>query len=178
MAPSPVGTKQGIASPDGVLRAAVLTSPIGESSVQIQRPRSGVLLSRFSIGNGSHRYGIVRAEWTANSQFFVVSAQAADGHQPWAYPIWVYSRAKNRVFDLTKMGFIATADFTLKPPDVIETALLRCESAKEKLQPLPWIVSLRRLVSDESPPAAPCPNPTPALGKSPPTYSPGSSPPR
>jgi hypothetical protein len=158
MAPSQAQTTKVFTSPDRGLRAVVLTGSTGESSVQIQGSAQRVLLIRDDTsGDGAHGYGVIHAEWTADSQFFVASTEAAGGHQPWAHPIWVYSRAKNRIFDLGKMGATAVADFTLKPPDVIEMSVLDCKNARGDLQPRPWIVSLHQLVSAERLPTAPCP---------------------
>ncbi len=156
--PSPAQTTKVFTSPDRALRAVVRTSSTGESRVQIQGPSRRVLLIRDDTsGDGSHGYGVVHAAWTADSQFFVAGTEATGGHQPWARPIWVYSRATNRVFELGKMGATAVADFTLKPPDVIEMKALDCEDGRGDLQSRSLIVSLHQLVSTERLPTAPCP---------------------
>jgi hypothetical protein len=64
------------------------------------------------MGNtGEH---VAHAAWTPDSQFFVASTVDESVKQPWAHPIWVYSRAGNRIFALWNFGAIALADFSLK----------------------------------------------------------------
>lgn len=56
--------------------------------MQIREASGHVRLIRDETsGDGSHGYGVVHAEWTADSQFFVVGTVASGGHQPWARPI-------------------------------------------------------------------------------------------
>jgi len=73
-----------------------------------------LLIRDETSSDGSHGYGVIQAAWTRASEFFVASTEAAGGHQPWTRPIWIYSRAKNKVFELTRMGATAVSDFTLK----------------------------------------------------------------
>jgi hypothetical protein len=75
----------------------------------------------------AHGYGVVRAAWTGDSHFLVVSTEPSGGHQPWSRPIWVYSSAKNRIFELSKFGLVATGEFTLKEPDEVEVPIIGCE---------------------------------------------------
>jgi hypothetical protein len=84
----------------------------------------------------------------------VAGTESTGGHQPWARPIWVYSRAKNRVFGLGEMGAVSVDDFTLKLPDVVEMKVLDCRNLDK-----PWslIVRLHQVVSTERVPNAPCP---------------------
>src|SRR5260221_727504 len=143
-------------SPDRGLRAVVVTGATGESRVDIQAIPGRVLFSRDERSeDGSHGHGIVRAAWTSDSQFFVASTSASGGHQPWARPMWVYSRAKNRVFELSRFGITATTDFKLNPPDIVLTTALGCDSENT---PRTIAFSLHRLVSTRRIPAAPCSN--------------------
>ena len=152
---SPAQTTKVFTSPDGDLRAVVWTSPAYESRVQIQGPSRHVRLTRDETSSdGSHGQGVLHAAWTADSQFFVAGTESTGGHQPWARPIWVYSRAKNRVFGLGEMGAVSVDDFTLKLPDVVEMKVLDCRNLDK-----PWslIVRLHQVVSTERVPNAPCP---------------------
>jgi hypothetical protein len=156
---SPAQTTKVFTSPDRALRAVVWTNPAGESRVQIEGPSRRVLLTRDETSSdGSHGQGVLHAAWTADSQFFVAGTESTGGHQPWARPIWVYSRAKNRVFELGEMGAVSVDDFTLKPPDVIEMKVLDCENVVGgDPQTRSLSVSLHQVVSTERVPNAPCP---------------------
>ena len=143
-------------SPDRKLRAVVITGATGESQIDIQASPGRVLLRRDERSNdGSHGHGIVQAAWTSDSQFFIASTSASGGHQPWARSLWVYSRSKNRVFELWKFGITATTDFKLKPPDIVLTTALGCDSDNN---PRPIAFRLYQLVSTGRITAAPCPN--------------------
>jgi hypothetical protein len=143
-------------SPDRRCRAVVVTGATGESLVEIQTISRHVLFSRDERSeDGSHGQGIVQAAWTSDSQFFVASTSATGGQQPWARPLWVYSRARNQVFELSRLGITATNDFTLKPPDIVRTTVLGCDA--ENI-PRNIAFSLHQLVSTDGVPAAPCPN--------------------
>jgi hypothetical protein len=106
--------------------------------------------------DGSHGFGVVHAAWTPDSQFFVASTMASGGHQPWGWPIWVYSRAKNQTFELTTMGATAVADFTLKPPDVIQVRILDCERGGPDLPSRSLTISLHEVAAIGRLAAAPC----------------------
>lgn len=119
-------------SPDGEVRALVSSAKSG-SRVVIEAISARALLSR-----SSPEATIEHAAWTADSQFFVVSTEALGGHQPWARPIWFYSRGRDQVFELSKWGVVAVADFVLQRPDMIQVKVLHCER--------PFIISLRGLL--------------------------------
>src|SRR5271157_3631376 len=85
-------------SPDGALRATITAEATGEAQVEIQASSGRSLLRRDERStDGTHGHAIAEAAWTSNSQFFVASTKATGGHQPWSRPLWVYSRAKNRI---------------------------------------------------------------------------------
>jgi hypothetical protein len=143
-------------SPDHKLRAVVVMGKTGETRVDIQAISGRVLFRRDERSEvGEHGHGIVHASWTSDSQFFVASTEASGGHQPWARPLWVYSRSKNQVFELSNFGITATTDFTLKPPDIVRTTALGCDAENT---PRTIAFSLHRLVSTGRVPTAPCPN--------------------
>ena len=146
-------------SPDRSEKAVVLTSPKGESRVEIRAmPDGRVLLVRDETScDGSSGRPVSRAVWTPDSQFFVVGTEASGGHQPWARPIWVYSRVRNRVFELEKMGATPVGDFKLDPPDVIHVDVPDCGAGRGDLQPRRLVFSLHELVAAGRLPNAPCP---------------------
>jgi hypothetical protein len=139
-------------SPDGAVRAIVTTDAAGESQVQFQAAPQRVLLKRDERSQDhEHGHGIAHAAWTPDSHFCVVSTVATGGHQPWARPMWVYSRAGNRVIELWKLGVVATGDFALKPPDIVATKI----DCNAKNRPLAF--SLHDLISAGRLPIEPCP---------------------
>jgi hypothetical protein len=157
LAPSSAQTIKLYRSPDRVLKAAVRTSSAGESRVEIYAIPERILLVRDETSlEGSSGYRVMHAAWTPDSQFFVAGTEAAGGHQPWARPIWIYSRAKNQVFELSKMGATATADFTLRSNDVMQTRVLNCENGKGDLRARRLIVRLHDLATRERLPDPPC----------------------
>jgi hypothetical protein len=159
VASSPAQTTKVFTSPDRALQSVVVTNRSGESSVRIEGPSQNILLTRDKTsGDGSHGFGIIHSMWTADSQFFVASEQSSGGHQPWALPVWIYARAEKRVFELSIMGAVVTADFKLKPPDVIETEALVCSSGAGNPNNAHLSVSLHQLVSTGRLPMAPCPS--------------------
>ena len=110
-----------LVSPDGARRAVVETDANGESHTRIEDAKGRVRLTRDDRSkDGSHGYAVVHAAWTADSRFFVAGLESSGGHQPWAHPIWIYSRAANRVFELARLGMAPVSDFQLRPPDILE----------------------------------------------------------
>lgn len=142
-------------SPDGALRAIVVTKATGESRVEFQASAGQVLLSRDErSSDGSHGYEVIEAAWTSDSQFFVATTESNGGHQPWARPLWVYSRSKNHIFELWKFGVSATGIFTLKTPDITEVPILGCAGGGQSRI---LVFSLHRFLLTGRLPIAPCP---------------------
>lgn len=121
-------------SPDQALRARIHTDSHGESSVRIEDTRKGgILLVRDDTSSdGAHGYGVVRGAWTPDSQFFVAALESSGGHQPWAHPLWVYSRASNHVVELSAMGLTVVSNFQLRAPDILRTRVLGPEGNGRK----------------------------------------------
>jgi hypothetical protein len=112
-------------SPDGQLRAAVIGAGKkgSESRVEI-RTASGKLIAQASYvsSDGEHGKSVVKADWTPDSRFFVWSMENTGGHSPWHWPTSYFSRKRNRVLSLDDaVGAITDPQFTLRPPDVIQT---------------------------------------------------------
>jgi hypothetical protein len=103
---------------------------------------------------------VAHAAWTSDSQFFIAGTESPDGHQPWARPIRIYSRAKNRILDLSALGATAIADFTLKAPDMLQTQVLDCKGSKSRAMPSrPLTIHLNDLIATGRLPDPPCPAP-------------------
>ena len=116
-------------SPDGRLVATIIPTGKGKSlrdyecRIEIRQKRGRSLLKHdFSSSDGEHGYGIVRAEWTPDSQFFVFSVESSGGHQPWHYPTLFYDRQRNflKVLD-DSVGPITSPDFKLVGSNALET---------------------------------------------------------
>ena len=66
-----------------------------ESRMEL-RSRSGRLLAEqdYSSVDGEHGYGVKKAVWTPDSNFFVYSLENSGGHSPWHTPVEFYRRAR------------------------------------------------------------------------------------
>ena len=78
----------------------------------------------FASADGEHGFGVAKAQWTPNSQFFIFSMGSSGGHQPWHHPIYFYSRTENRFYCLDDYVGPITSAFTLTKPNVISTTRL------------------------------------------------------
>lgn len=119
-------------SPDEKLYALVV--PVGkagdgprESRVDVRNSGGEVLLSRsFVSEDGQHGFIVYRADWTADSQFFVFSVSSSGGHQPWHSPIYFYCRSDSRLRLLDDyLGPISDPNFMLSAPDTIHATKLK-----------------------------------------------------
>jgi hypothetical protein len=119
-------------SPDGKLVAVVIH--VGkeagfenyESRVEL-RTKEGSLLcpADYSSEDSEHGYGVARAAWTPDSQFFVYSLQSSGGHSPWHTPVQFYNRRQNKILSLdSALGdSIAYPEFSIRKPDEITVTL-------------------------------------------------------
>ncbi len=90
-------------SPDGAMHASVLpvgvslyATPDMESRVVIRSSDGNTLSSEdHSSPSGAQGYHVYAAKWSPDSEFFVYSLTSAAGHQPWSFPMMVYSRKQN-----------------------------------------------------------------------------------
>lgn len=119
-------------SPDGDVTAIVIS--VGKEPGQREyegrvelRSKTGKLLAArdYSSEDGQHGYGVTRAQWTPNSQFFVYSLQNSGGHAPWHSPVNFYSRAENKILSLDDAVEDAVMDpqFEVSPPDRVTVTL-------------------------------------------------------
>jgi hypothetical protein len=116
---------QSYESPDGILR--VVITPVSKSCPEdrlVIRKRDGALFYRkdFSSSDCEHGEGIVRGEWSPDSQFFVFNVESTGGHQPGHRPVFFYSRSENKLYRLENyIGYIVAQDFILEAPHIIKT---------------------------------------------------------
>jgi hypothetical protein len=100
---------------------------------------------------------VVHAAWTPDSQFFIAGTESSGGHQPWSHPIWIYSRAKNKILDLSALGATAITDFTLKSRDILQIKVLDCSRSKsEALASRSLAVNLNDMAATGRLPNPPC----------------------
>ena len=139
-------------SPDRQLGAVVTENASGETLVEFRTAAGRVLLRRDErSSDGQHGQGIVHSGWTADSQWFVASTESSGGHQPWARPLWAYSRARNQVFELDRFGVVAVDAFRLAPPDTVRVPTV-CPPGEQRR---PVTFRLAELLSGSLP--NPCP---------------------
>jgi hypothetical protein len=90
-------------SPDGATHAVVLpvdvslyTTPDMESRVVMRSSSGDTLTSKdHSSPSGAQGYHVYAAKWSPDSEFFAYSLTSSAGHQPWSFPIMVFSRKRN-----------------------------------------------------------------------------------
>ncbi len=133
-APCFAQTVREYASPDGKTTAIISTNRTGESRTESKSMPAGqvLLIHDQTSPDGAHGYGVVQAAWTADSVFFVAGTEASGGHQSWAHPIWIYSRDRNRIFELEKSGVTATTTFTLGAADTLRVRVSGCNGGPER----------------------------------------------
>lgn len=118
-------------SPDGNIVALIrypkpLFTPT-ESRIQITTKDARVLAERnYGSEDGKHGYGITRAAWTPDSQFFVYRLESSGGHESWHTPVHFFSRRDNKIIELDQVlkdAVSNTQQFLVSPPDRVTVDL-------------------------------------------------------
>jgi hypothetical protein len=117
-------------SPDGSLRAEIQSirkKPDGaaESKIEILlKEGKRVWIVKYTSSDGEHGFGVFKAAWTPDSQYFVYSLVSSGGHELGRSPIFFYDRRVERVrsFD-EEVGVVINPDFSLSSPDFVEVAI-------------------------------------------------------
>jgi hypothetical protein len=88
---------------------------------------------KYTSADGEHGFGVVKAAWTPDSQYFVYSLASSGGHQAWRSPTFFYDRRNERVrsFD-EEVGVVIDAKFSLSPPDVVEIVIRDNDNGESK----------------------------------------------
>src|SRR5574337_44698 len=117
-------------SPDGKTIAAIRLvhdTKTGEGEVDIRDVAGASRMERsFASADGEHGLVIVRAAWTPDSEFFVFSGGSSGGHQPWHFPMFVYRRATNAIYELDRCvpGIaVVDAEFAISSPNLVRVAV-------------------------------------------------------
>lgn len=80
----------------------------------------------YSSSDGDHGFGVVKAAWTPDSQYFVFSLSSSGGHQGWHAPTQFYSSktgAIRTLDDYLDGAGISQPDFKLLPSDIVATTI-------------------------------------------------------
>jgi|SRR6185312_8142714 hypothetical protein len=118
-------------SPDGTMVALIrypkpLFTPT-ESRLQITTKDAQVLAERnYGSEDGKHGYGITRAAWTPDSQFFVYKLESSGDREPWHNPVHFFSRKDNKFVELDPLlndAVSNTQQFLVSPPDRVTVDL-------------------------------------------------------
>lgn len=80
----------------------------------------------YSSEDNEHGFGVVKAEWTPDSKYFVFSLTSSGGHQSWRAPTEFLSR-KDRIIhsldDYFDAAGVSTADFQIIAPSTLKTEI-------------------------------------------------------
>jgi hypothetical protein len=119
------------AAPDGAV--TVLVVPISkaagraeyESRIEFKSADGGIACAiDYSSVDSEHGFGVVKAEWTPDSQYFVFSLTSSGGHQAWHAPTQFLSRKDGTIRSLDdyfEAAGISNTDFHLSAPNTIKT---------------------------------------------------------
>lgn len=119
------GKQKEFKSPDGKLVAVV--APAGkkkgfeerESRISIVRPGGAqISMHDFSSRDGEHGYGVLGAQWTPDSQYFVCQMSSSGGHSPLYDPVVFWNRKTRRFYQLK--AYTADHIFSVAAPDRIK----------------------------------------------------------
>jgi dipeptidyl aminopeptidase/acylaminoacyl peptidase len=117
-------------APDGGVRVVVV--PVSkeagrseyESRIEFKSSDGKIACALdYSSEDNEHGFGVVKAEWTPDSQYFVFSLTSSGGHQAWHAPTQFLSRKDGTVRtldDYFELG-ISKADFRLVAPNTVKT---------------------------------------------------------
>jgi hypothetical protein len=134
-------------SPDRTMHASVLpvdvslyATPDMESRVVIRSSDGNTVNSKdHSSPSGAQGYRVYAAKWSPDSAFFVYSLTSAAGHQPWSFPIMVYSR-KHNVFanfsDMIHDEPTVSGDFEFSSPHTLTAKTWKMQGDLEHSVPI------------------------------------------
>jgi hypothetical protein len=107
-----------------------------ENRIEFYSAQSQMLCALdYSSGDGEHGFGVVKAAWTPDGEFFVFSLTSSGGHQSWHAPTLFFSRKNNAIFDLDNYAEgsgISKGEFVLEAPNIVLTEAWKGESVPAK----------------------------------------------
>jgi len=103
----------------------------------------------YSSEDSEHGFGVVKAEWTPDSQYFVFSLTSSGGHQSWHAPTQFLSRKDGTIRSLDDYfasAGISNNDFHVSAPNTIKTEVWKDKavSVMVNLDALPPLRSWRK----------------------------------
>ena len=117
-------------SPDKAIVATVTSSKAPEATDESHvslRSKTGKLLADtdYSSEDGEHGYGVTKAMWTPDSQFFIYSLESSGGHSAWHSPVQFYSRRQRKIQSLDDAlnDAILNPQFVVGYPDKVTVEL-------------------------------------------------------
>ena len=149
-------------SPDKAIHASVLpvgvslyATPDMESRVVIRSSDGDTLTSEdYSSPRGVNGHYVYFAKWSPDSQFFIYSLTSSGGHQPWSFPIIVYSRKRNviaKFSDMIQDRPTLSGDFEVSGPHTLRVTTLKRPGAID--QPVHVSIDLEKAFAKLKPPA-------------------------
>jgi dipeptidyl aminopeptidase/acylaminoacyl peptidase len=118
-------------SPDGTITAVVQSTKAREATkeswIELRSQHGHILASRnYRSKDGEHGYGVSKAAWTPDSQFFVYSLESSGGHQAWHTRVNFFSRGTNEIVSLDKAlgDAVTNPQFLIAAPDSITVDLM------------------------------------------------------
>lgn len=117
-------------SPDGSMIATVTSTSASEATKESRvelRTKSGkfVAQEKYLSEDGEQGYGVTKASWTPDSQFFVYSLESSGGHSPWHSPVQYFKRKQNKILSLDDAlnDSVMDPQFTVAAPDKVSVSL-------------------------------------------------------
>lgn len=109
-----------------------------ESRLEFYSPDNELLCALdYSSEDHEHGFGVVKAAWTPDNDYFVFSLTSSGGHQAWHAPTLFYSALDHQIRSLDSYiaaAGISKADFTLRAPNTVLTEVQREESIPTKFR--------------------------------------------
>jgi hypothetical protein len=118
-------------APDGGLHVVVV--PVGkeagrseyESRIEFQSSDGKIACALdYSSPDSEHGFGVVKAEWTPDSQYFIFSLTSSGGHQAWHSPTQFLSRRDGTIRSLDDYfaaAGVCKSDFQIVAPNTVNT---------------------------------------------------------
>ncbi len=109
-----------------------------ESRLEFYSPQHEMLCALdYSSEDHEHGFGIVKAAWTPDNNYFVFSLASSGGHQSWHAPTLFYTIRDAEIHNLdsyVEAAGISKGEFTLKSPNIVLTEVWRGESIPAKFR--------------------------------------------
>jgi hypothetical protein len=99
-----------------------------ESRVEFYSPQNQMLCALdYSSEDSEHGFGVVKAAWTPDNNYFVFSLTSSGGHQAWHAPTLFYNLGDSSIHSLDSYvdAKISKGAFSLKQPNVVLTEVWR-----------------------------------------------------